>query len=787
MSLRANKHVDGEPLSSGSSPHRFSPTLQNSSASEVLLSASSMEKNRNSEVLEVRVAQRLVRCPVPASTTQALTAELAGKHIFAGASCVMPDGVPFIMMKVTSSAGFNICRGKGKIFAVWHFGTTPYGKVFRLSLSSSPTVTISHAFLPAAAKLHDAFIKTGKLVFAICHAGHVSPAYMVDFSDEPNRLAALRGKETGTVETIDFLFEDVDLAYWWLMALPDTDWNRRIVNRPQDTLQVDWVKWTTVRVRRFAAWLSDARPNLAGHPMPSYCADQAFSDNYPYFYRLLQAVSPSASIGTLLQLAGQSLQSADAAQDMLFATVAARQAGSDPAVDTAVMAMRLAWYVNPLVHAGRRRPWFDRFAERITPRFIDLDSAVLGHRANNYWRDLDLSWPIDHGMLLTETDLPTDIAAHVPMLYQLPLAAETTANTSALVQSLLAEAREHKQWTVPMAARVHLGIAAFPYACLYEVTPYYWCVLRDAHSRYLVAMVDVEAGRVDIPTSLVADQAHAVHEEKALGALKLILACVIRDFVVTDKRELVFGQSTSKGKAASIQGTNGSVRTVAYTYLPRVGLQGAGDFARTRATFGAFKPRSRHQVSGHLRRCDNPSPEQRLLALKDGIVLPHGCTYVRPHARGDKEREQTQREYRSRSASNILFGIGKNGTQRPAEWFDFESTAVRFTTQAKKLTIINTCALLPGRHCAHPGLDICAFDQRTGDGWLIRFMKLPADAIVEPEIISEVVESLLHHPWAARAMIVATSGYTADAVVIAKENNVTLIDGSQFSSMTRAE
>lgn len=59
-------------------------------------------------------------------------------------------------------------------------------------------------------------------------------------------------------------------------------------------------------------------------------------------------------------------------------------------------------------------------------------------------------------------------------------------------------------------------------------------------------------------------------------------------------------------------------------------------------------------VSGHMRKCENPSQDQVELAESVGISLPPGFTYVREHDRG-RSREFS-RYYKSRSAMQVLYG-----------------------------------------------------------------------------------------------------------------------------------
>lgn len=755
-----------------SGPHQLplSQPFINSANPDVLLSASVPASTSDSRVIKPREAFRAKSDILPFSTVKSLVTQMQGKHVFSGVGAVSPNGTPFLLMNATTMAGFRTCKQNAPLAAWWWCGDTPFGRVFRFS--TGPDRPVAEAFLPMPCAVYKSFLQTGRIAFATSHAKQVSDTYIADFTDDPLWLAARQPNATNSLYS-DFLFTDPDLAYWWLMALPGMEWSERINARPQDSLHTDWALAAARRTRDFHDWYSEVRRQLTGKSMPGTYADHNLASEHPYFFQLLQAVYAGASVGTLVELAGQSLQSADAAHDMVRACVVAWQWHTDVAARVAIGALRLSWHVHPATHAGRRRPWFNRRGRLIAPDFIILDPAELGHGARNYWRDVDLQWPIDHGCFINGTDLPADTASFRHALSALTLAATFPADPMPLAQAILREAREHKQWSLPpTGARIELGLASFPLVDLYEMGSRYWCVLRNPHNRYVLVMVDLNDGTIDIPDMSQGDDSPD-QEAHAKGALSVVLVSVIRDLLVTDQRELIFTARPNRAKTQRTQGATS--KAPSHVFLPRRSFERITGFDAANADFGAFKPRAKHWVSGHLRNCANPSAEQRLLAQVEGILLPAGKTYVRAHSRGDAEREQVRRNHRAKSACDVLYPAVEGAASNAAEWFNFERQAHLFAA-ARKLTVGSTPPLRVD------AMDMLAVHRQREELWLIRFVRLPARQYVGAKVVQNLLDTITQHQIGTKAMIVSTSGFTPEAVAVATKHAVTLIDGPQFSA-----
>jgi hypothetical protein len=719
--------------------------------------------------------QRLKKDFVASSSVSQVIAKRKGKHPFQGAAFIGPDGIPVVLGGTADIATFKAFRGQHVVIEAINCDT-PYGNIIVFLTKAYDVRAIAYTFMPADDPVCRAVLATGKVAFAQFRGNKVSDFSFIDFSSRPllyKELAAL-----GQIPNrSDFLFHDFDLAFWWLMALPDCDWSREIARRPQDALQTGWGKWVTSFARTFSTRSAIAHAEYLTHGMPAHYKSEKFCQTHPHFYRLLSAIYDAKPLGNIVALAGQALLSAEAADDMLRGIADAMQSvhGDDAVLNVALQALRLSWHVHPAVCAGRRRPWFDARGTMITSKFIDLDPLVLGVTAQNYWRDVDLNWPINHGQVMTGADIPADASDMMQSLGALHFDGTTAAKAQVLSQSLLAEAMEHRQWSVPWGARVQIGIGIFQYVDLYEIGSQFLCMLRDSNNRYLLAFVDVRGGAIGIP-QFAQEGSDVELREKAVSAAGIILASIIRDFLVVEDRESVFGQRTRK-IFTSVCGNIRPGRSV--VYLPRVRYTTTANIQQTERAFSDFRRRSAHEVSGHLRRTSNASAQQIVLAHRHGIIVPAGCTFVRPHRRGQQTGEEVRREYRSRSASRILFPAVDNiGPTSDVASLDFERNIARMM-KSLVLQIEHVAASDSG----DGGVNVYAYNGVSNEIWAIHCVCFPSERHVGPGIIRHLAGTLPQYPDGTKGMVVTTSSFTKEARDEARKHGFKLVGGAEFAAL----
>lgn len=772
MILRVSKHVDGEFVSTNSTSSDVPTDLFTLQAPQMQLRAASAPPDSSDSLLVIG-ALALEKPAVTTPVLSRLITEVRGKHIFQGAATVTSDGVPFFLVPTPDLATFKAFKQKEPVLRVWNWDT-PYGNILNLSVMTRSGAPAAHVFMPVEDPHCVAALKTGKIAFAACHGAMVSDSFVADFSTDLmrcNALLVLRNLPPAP----DFLFTDADLAYWWLMGQHNAEWSRQLAARPQDALQIGWAMSVTERARAFSACFAEEHATYLSQGMPKSYSDPGIRDKHPYLFRLLSAVAEAVPLGDLIANAGQTLLVAEAADDILngIEKVAQLGLGDETTFNLALNALRLSWRAHSAVRSGRRRPWFDDRGTMITPKFIDLDPKAIGLDGKDYWRDIDLRAPFNHGLFISGTDLPADPLAFKRSLSAVSHHGAALSDASSLIQSLLVEAKEHRQWTVPWDARVRIAVGDIRFVDVYEIKSVFYCMMRDARERYLGAVVDLENAIVDVPELHRGDDNGSEDTKKALSTIGIILASVIRDFLVVENRESVFSQRTRK---PTLPWRRGNPPQRSIIYLPRARHTHLEGIRGTKSVFSSFKPRATHEVSGHLRRSDSVSPAQAILAHQHGFHIPEGFTYVRPHRRGLRASHEVQREFRSRSATRSLFATMDNEAETPVARFEFDRKIVRLL-ESLGLTVQPFTANESG------GMDAHTYNSDTNEIWVIRCLFLDSWQTVDVDTVRDFADALRGYRAGTKGMIVTTSGFTQGAKDEAAACGFTLLDGAQFAAI----
>jgi hypothetical protein len=253
---------------------------------------------------------------------------------------------------------------------------------------------------------------------------------------------------------------------------------------------------------------------------------------------------------------------------------------------------------------------------------------------------------------------------HATALVDDPEEARETAS------ALLAEATRDRQWTIPPRAVVDFRVGPFTRAEVFDLTSHVVFMCRTARWQYHPVVLDIRTGELmEGLSNLQAEAGDIARADRLDATIHLLLASIVRDFLVVEDRSSVFGRVTEPTHRAAKD--RGSREEPVVVYLPRVRYTARPDVARLVRDVPV--ERRVHEVSAHLRRSPRMSPTQRALAEFHGWTIPEGFTFVRPHRRGDLEVEVV---YRSRSALHALyeFGDADAGTEQPPsdDWFQFE-------------------------------------------------------------------------------------------------------------------
>ena len=420
---------------------------------------------------------------------------------------------------------------------------------------------------------------------------------------------------------------------------------------------------------------------------------------------------------------------------------------------------------------GKRFPWWNAEGQLM---FLELEPRQFPTQVNprEYWTrqlgTLHFGW----GHLLDGSDVPVSKSELEEMLSELPTS-DNAAECFEQADFLLAEAESNKEGCIPPNALVQISIGPFVSMELREIYSNVLVALRKPDG--LVYYFTVEPNKSYWSAEFPHDENNSESElkvEKVLGALKLLVAAVIRDFWVVEHREFVFEQRQIETQPRNRKESKG-FRIV---YLPRVkyDCKAKPDIKSCASELDTATRRS-HVVVGHLRKSLKSSNHQLALAERYGFSVPDGYTFVRPHERGKSKRDVV---YRSRSALQSLYtATVTNSTASEVSWFKFERD-VQSLMQRLGFTVEHIAVSRQG----DKGVDVYATKGEDLDAicWVIQCKCWNSRRKVLPSVVRELVGTLTRYPPGTRGMIVTTSGFSSGAVEEADSHNIRLMNGEEF-------
>jgi Restriction endonuclease len=323
-----------------------------------------------------------------------------------------------------------------------------------------------------------------------------------------------------------------------------------------------------------------------------------------------------------------------------------------------------------VTECGRKRPWLENLSDGgFALRKMPLDLSQKTESILAIW-EMQMSLPqmMDLGFVLTGHDIPVDTKQLTAAFEKVTL--EGTAEEAEMeISNLLHEAQAARQWSVPWGARIELHFGLFKSVRIYEIRGEFFCMFLDEHDRYYHVALGLSGASPVCRPMLPLYKRGAADDslddnDDAMTSLRLIAAAAVRDFLVVEDRTSVFETRPFKRRI-------GGKEHKTVIYLPRVRYSRREYVSRQDLSDEYRRPV--HQVSHHLRKSGTASAAQQRLAIKYGLSIPSGFTFVRPHQRGVEGEKQRIAVYRSRSASRMLFEELKTAPSgsRPA-WFDFE-------------------------------------------------------------------------------------------------------------------
>jgi hypothetical protein len=404
-----------------------------------------------------------------------------------------------------------------------------------------------------------------------------------------------------------------------------------------------------------------------------------------------------------------------------------------------------------------------------TPVVIPTDSLSVVS-AGRYWNNLPTIIALGVGDLVTAGMQPADLALIMDQLKAFRLGCDRD-EAEAAIATMTEEANILNRWTIPWGARVQTSLGPFTEIDFYSYGNEISIILKTSSGHYRWAAFNLRSAnwnfnhifcnRYESFAQSLDDE--PLYEELTLS-FQLVLASIVRDFVVLDERESAFAirrDVVPRGRSIDVD----SPRII---YIPRVRYFHAPDTQALNQGLD-YESRRPHHVRAHARRTDIASPYQQILAERYGFRLEPGYTFVRPHQRGGiaPDREVI---YRSRSAMQSLYGveasIESNGT---SDWFRFE----RDVHDAMARAGFKVDHVASARN-GDAGVDVFAENTTDSEFWAIQCKCYAPKRKIGPAVIRELIGALAEFPAGTRGMIVTTSGYSSGSIELAKKSGIEL-------------
>jgi hypothetical protein len=720
------------------------------------------------------------RPPISSAEIAALIQNLQDKPTFRGVWTLADDGIPVAILHALDEKNFRAAsRSIGGVVA-WNW-THHFGRLLSFVL----VVTGKHSprmFVPDDCALVRAVAEHGRIVFAVSHGNQVTPFYLADFAKHPEHSdmldafrALLRFKNAE-----NFIFRDDEVAYWLLMYYPEAQW--KVDLSILDEIRAKWAYAYENRIRSLIRAFADIRSKkLLDTPYADKEAQTKFPATIPFFDKFLSLIiSQSTKPEDAIHFVCSALSDPTKMGDLVHGWV--QPYNQDILLDPLKHVVRevvcAALFSPTATRSGLRRPWLDGRTEpgKVAVRYITIDSTALHDDTIDYWVNFDFKEIMDVGFVISGKDIPIPRISLWRQFAELRLDC-TAAEAEDAISELLAEARENRQWSVPWGARVQIDIGMLKHLTIYELEGEFLGLFRDYKERFLVVAVNISHGHYSIPTILQANEDETIIEEntQASLALVLIVASVIRDFLVVEERNSQFVTRPAKRHYCA------SNKELSVIYLPRVRYI-KPDVEAFHKVIGGDIQREAHDVAPHLRRVEKASSAQLLLAMRYGFYVPQGYTFVRPHRRGEVAITERQRLFRSRSASAILYHTVAKAPigSRPA-WFDFEKDVAAMLSQLG-LRVVHQAASRNG----DGGVDIYAHDEVEDLVWAVQCKCYASARKIGPDVVRALAGSLHRYPAGTRGMIVTTSSFTSIALAEAVTLNIKTLDGLQFVALAKS-
>jgi hypothetical protein len=208
---------------------------------------------------------------------------------------------------------------------------------------------------------------------------------------------------------------------------------------------------------------------------------------------------------------------------------------------------------------GRKQYVFSGFEKTVSTFEINASQFPIekDESAQEYWTQQAPFIPFDGDKYLDRSDMPANYRElNDAWVVNPPAFNPEEAEESA--QRLLEEAAALRKWTIPPRARVELAFGPFVAAELTELGDEVYFVWRTDNNRFWRNSVGVKNKSFDNIASFSNDP-------RVAAAMKLIMAALVRDFLVAEERRKIFDV-----KKTRVGGSRAKKQEARIVYLPRV-------------------------------------------------------------------------------------------------------------------------------------------------------------------------------------------------------------------------
>jgi hypothetical protein len=562
--------------------------------------------------------------------------------------------------------------------------------------------------------------------------------------------------------------KDEDIAYWEIMGCTPT-WNHLLSTI--DFLRIGWANefreglnfaTSMIGSETTAPAINESDQhfwNESGHQCP-----QEFWDNVVLPLSkvirgetsILEFIRTDSALSILLVLADDSLPSSKNPLSHLGPLI--------------YLIAEISLLADTRTQYGCRVMFSDIHAKRRSPIAIPIDGMTIDD-AKKYWANIPSVVAIDAGELISTSMQPADLDAIIIEINSIKIDCSDKEADEA-ISAMTEEANILNRWTIPWGARVQTNIGPFTEITFFPHDDEISILLRTPSGDYRWAAFNLRTNawnlghvftnRFELMSERISSEHNASNIKRAF---KLILASIVRDFVVLEDRESAFAvrrETASNRKSVEDDGPR-------IVYIPRINyLRGSPDIKNleTELDYGTRRP---HHVRAHQRRVDTSSPFQRILAQRYGFRLEAGFTFVRPHQRGGiaPDREVI---YRSRSAMQSLFGVDSSiESNGSSNWFQFERDVYDVMASAG-FKVDHVASSKNG----DAGVDVFAENKSATEFWAIQCKCYAPSRKIGPSTIREIIGALAAYPSGTKGMVVTTSSFTSGAIELAHASGITL-------------